>query len=201
MVENVKNQIPKPYNNLNSREEIVQLNSIIKSADYNFKLKKSHFIPTISNITDIGYQGYSYSFDNEQQYAMNTITLSWPIFNGFSNRSKIAQAHIENEILRNRLSETEQQIELQSHIAQANFESSLKSEEANKSSFSSSKEYYDIVNKQYALGQKSLLDLLDAQNQLTSAQINYAISFFETLIRLAELERAIAGFDLSFSNK
>jgi outer membrane protein TolC len=57
-----------------------------------------------------------------------------------------------------------------------------------------------VVNRQYAVGQKSLLDLLDARNQLTSSQINYTVSHFETLIRLAELERANASYDLSLFN-
>jgi outer membrane protein len=180
-----------------NREELVQLSSALKSTDYYYKMKKSYLLPTISNITDIGYQGYAYTFDHEQQYVMNTINLSWPIFSGFQNRNKVAQAKIESEALRNRLNEAAQQIELQSRVAEDNYETSLKAEEANKSSLISSKEYLKVVNKQYAVGQKSLLDLLDARNQLTSSQINYTVSHFETLIRSAELERANASFDLS----
>ncbi len=182
------------------REEIIQMNSALKSTNYNYKMKKSYLLPAISNITDIGYQGYSYTFDREQQYIMNTINFSWPVFSGFQNRSKAAQAKIAIETLRNRLNEVELQIELQSRVAEDNFETSVKAEEANKSSLKSSKEYYKVVNRQYAVGQKSLLDLLDARNQLTSSQINYTISYFETLIRLAELERTNASYDLSLFN-
>jgi outer membrane protein len=184
----------------NNREEIGQLNSYLKSSEYYVKLKQSWLIPTVTNITDLGYQGYSYSFNPDQQYIMNTINLSWPIFSGFQNRSKISQARIEKVTFEIQLSEAEQQIELQSSIVNDNFESSLKSEEANKSSLISSKEYYKVISKQYAFGQKSLLDLLDARNQLTSSEISYTISRFETLIKLAELERANASYDLNSSN-
>jgi outer membrane protein TolC len=182
------------------REELVQLNSALKSTDYYYRMKRAYFLPTISNITDIGYQGYSYKFNADQQYIMNTINLTWPVFNGFQNRSKAAQAKIESDVLRNKLDETEKQIEMQCSIAENNVETSVKAEEACQSSLASSKEYYKVVNKQYAIGQKSLLDLLDARNQLTSSQINYAVSHFETLIRIAELERSIASYDLSFNN-
>jgi len=182
------------------REELVQLNSALKLTDYDYRMKRSYLLPTISNITDIGYQGYSYSFERDQQYIMNTINLTWPVFNGFRNRSKVAQAKIESDILRNRIEETEQQIELQCRVAEDNLEASVKAEDANRSSLISSKEYYKVVSKQYAVGQKSLLDLLDARNQLTSSQINYTVSHFEALIRLAELERTNASYNLSLFN-
>jgi outer membrane protein len=186
--------------NTQDREEIAQLNSAIKSTDYYYKLKKSYMIPSISNVTDLGYQGYSYTFDRDQQYVMNAINLSWSVFSGFQHRSRIALARIETESFRNRLTEVEQQIELQRRVAEDNLESSEKSEQASKSSLACSKEYYKVVSRQFATGQKSLLDLLDARNQLTSAAIGYHVSHIETLIRLAELERANASYDLSVYN-
>jgi outer membrane protein len=187
--------------NTAKREEIDQLNSGLKSMDYFIKMKKSYLLPTLTNITDLGYQGYYYKFNDEQRYIMNTINLSWPILSGFQNRRKVAQAKIENETLQSKLSEAELQIELQNQIALNNLETAKKAEEANKSSLTSSQEYYKIVSKQYAQGQKTLLDLLDARNQLSNSQINYVISHFESLIKWVELERADAGFDLNSLEK
>jgi outer membrane protein TolC len=200
---NLNESLPNETNpaNLGKREEIEQLNSGIKSTDLFVKMKKSYLIPTITNITDLGYQGNYFKFNNEQQYFMNTISLSWTLFNGFQNRRKIAQAKIESESLQSKMSEAELQIELQNNIAVYNVGSSIKSEEANKSSLKSSQEYYKVINKQYAQGQKSLLDLLDARNQLTSSQISYIVSHFETLIKQVELERASASYDLNSFNK
>jgi outer membrane protein len=198
--EQIPFQVAEHLVNTDNREELIQLKTFIKSSDYSYHMKKSYGLPVISNITDIGFQGYSYTFDRDQQYIMNTINLSWSLFNGFQNRNKIGQARIETESLRNKLTEVEQQIELQSRVAESNLETSAKSEEANTSSLISSKEYYKVISRQYAMGQKSLLDLLDARNQLTSAQIGYHISHFETLIRQAELERASASVDLVLFN-
>ncbi len=181
----------------NDREELAQLNSALQSTLYYYKMKKSYLVPTISNITDLGYQGYSYTFDRDQQYVMNTVNLSWPIFSGFQNRQKAAQARIETESIRSKLDEAELQIELQSQVAHDNYETSLKAEEASRRSLLSSKEYYKVVNRHYAVGQKSLLDLLDARNQLTGSQIAYTVSHFETLIRLAEVERANATYNIN----
>ncbi len=192
--------VPLSADNTNNREELMQLNSALQSTLLYHKMKKSYLVPTISNITDLGYQGYSYTFDRDQQYAMNTINLSWPIFSGFQNRQKAAQAKIESESIQSSLDEAELQIELQSQVAQDNYETSLKAEEASRHSLLSSKEYYKVVNRQYAVGQKSLLDLLDARNQLTGSQIAYDVSRFETLIRLAELERANATYNLNQLN-
>ncbi|MBN1145360.1 MAG: TolC family protein [Bacteroidales bacterium] len=182
-------------------EELMQLNSALQSTLYYYKMKKSYLVPTISNVTDLGFQGYAYTFDRDQQYVMNALNLSWPIFSGFQNRQRAALAKIESESIQSRLDEAELQIELQSQVAHDNYETSLKAEEANRRSLLSSKEYYKVVSRQYAVGQKSLLDLLDARNQLTGSQIAHTISHFETLIRLAELERANAGYNLNSANQ
>jgi outer membrane protein TolC len=179
------------------REELKQVSSIIRSAEYYRKLKRSYFMPVISNITDIGYQGYSFSFNKDQQYIMNTINLSWPLFSGLQNQNKIAQASVDTEALQHKFTETEQQIELQCAIAEGSFISALKSEEAGMSAFISSREYYKIINAQYGIGQKSLLDLIDAQNQLIGSEIAYQVSHFESLIKYAELERVNAQIDLN----
>ncbi|MBN1790242.1 MAG: TolC family protein [Bacteroidales bacterium] len=183
------------------REELQQLYSALKSTGYYVNMKKAYVLPEITNITDVGYQGYAYKFDKSQQYIMNTINLSWPLFSGFRNRSELSRAKIETDILRQKLGETEQQIEMQCRVSEGNWLASVKAEEASCSSLNSSQAYYKVVSKQYAIGQKSLLDLLDARNQLTSSQINYAVSHFETLIRLTELERAYSGYDLGLLNR
>jgi outer membrane protein TolC len=104
--------------------------------------------------------------------------------------------------LQKKYEEIENQINLQIIIAVGNLESSLRTEQANKSSLVSAEEYYKAISSQYALGQKSLLDLLDARNQLTGSQISFHVAHFETLIRYAELERAKASIDLGlYTNK
>jgi outer membrane protein TolC len=178
-----------------SREELTQLKSAGDAAQQYVNMKQAYWAPTISNITDVGYQGYQYKFNSDQRYVMNVIDLRWNIFNGFQNRRRISQAKIDKNMLDKKFAETEQQIELQQQLAQDNLLSSLKAEKANQSSLASSVEYYKTVSRQYAEGQKSLLDILDARNQLTSSNINYLVSHFETLIKQAEWERAMASYE------
>ena len=196
----LNNQITKIENTSNSnyktREELAQLKSAENASQVYLNMKQAYWLPTVSNITDFGYQGYQYKFNSDQRYIMNVIDLRWNLFEGFQNKRKVSQARIDKNSMELKLSETEQMLEMQQQLVQNNLESSLKAEQANNSSLNSSKEYYKVVSRQYAEGQKSLLDLLDARNQLTSSQISYTISHFETLIRIAELERATASYDL-----
>ena len=179
-----------------SREELLQLKNAENAAGLNLNMKRSYWIPSISNVTDLGYQGTEYKFNSDQRYVMNIINLRWTIFEGGQNKHKISQARIDQDIIDQKLTETEQQIELQQQLARNSLETSIQAELADKSSLSSSMEYFKVVSSQYAQGQKSLLDLLDARNQLTNSRINYSVSHFETLIRLAGLERAIGSYDL-----
>jgi outer membrane protein TolC len=159
-------------------------------------MKKSTLIPEITNITDLGYQGYSYTFNSDQRYFMNTVNLSWTLFNGFQNKSRIQQARIQNAGLLDKLSETERQIELQTQMAGEALVSAGAEEKANLTSLTSSTEYYKVISRQYAEGQKSLLELLDARNQLTNAQIRHDVSYFEWLICQAAYERATSSYPL-----
>jgi len=178
------------------REELSQVKSAGNAAELYLNMKKAYWVPTISNVTDLGYQGFQYKFDGNQHYIMNVIDLRWNIFDGLQNKRRISQARIDRVSMEKKLTETEQQLELQQLLAQNNLESSARAEEANLSSLASSREYCKVVSRQYAEGQKSLLDLLDARNQLTSSDISYAVSHFETLIRQAELERSTASYEL-----
>jgi outer membrane protein TolC len=166
-----------------TREEILQLNNSVNATRQVLNMKQSYWVPSIVNVTDLGYQGYQYK-------------LKWNLFNGFQNQRRISQAHIDLNSIEVKLTETEKQIELQRQLAKNNLQSSVKAEKANQSSLESSKEYYNIVNREYAEGQKSLLDLLDARNQLTNSSISYSVSHFETLIKKVELERALASYNL-----
>jgi len=179
-----------------TREEILQLNSSVNATQQLLNMKQSYWIPSIVNVTDLGYQGYQYKLDAEQRYFVNFIEFKWNLFNGFQNQRRISQAHIDLNSIGIKLTETEKQIELQTQLAENNLQSSVKAEKANQSSLESSAEYYNIINREYAEGQKSLLDLLDARNQLTSSSINHSVSHFETLIRKVELERALASYEL-----
>jgi len=184
------------YKDIQKREELTQMHSASAATRINLNLKQAYWIPTISNVTDLGYQGYQYKFNSEQRYMMNVIDLKWNIFDGFQNRRKISQAKLDLQTMDKKMVETEQQLALQLQLAQNNLESSVKAETANQSSLESSKEYYKLVSRQYTEGQKSMLDLLDARNQFTNSQISFTVSHFETLVRQAELERATAEYPL-----
>ena len=188
--------IPTIDQGTQKREELTQMRSANAATKINLNMKQAYWIPGISNITDLGYQGYQYKFNGEQRYVMNVIDLRWNIFDGFQNRRKISQARLDLQAMDKKMAETEQQLALQLQLSQNNLESSVKAEAANQSSLVSSKEYYKMISRQYAEGQKSMLDLLDARNQLTNSQISFTVSHFETLIRQAELERAMAGYPL-----
>lgn len=69
-----------------TREEIYQIKSAGNIAALNLNMKQAKWLPTLSNITDFGYQGFQYSFSNDQRYVMDVIDLKWNLFEGFQNR-------------------------------------------------------------------------------------------------------------------
>ena len=86
-----------------SREELAQVKSAGTAAWLYVKMKQAYWIPTISNVTDMGYQGFEYKFNGDQRYVMNVIDLHWNIFDGFQNRHKISQARIDQSSMEKKL--------------------------------------------------------------------------------------------------
>jgi outer membrane protein TolC len=62
----------------------------------------------------------------------------------------------------------------------------------------SAQAYYNLIEKGYQQGINTLIEFLDARNQITSSQLQQNLRLFEMLIASAKLERETATF--SFEN-
>jgi outer membrane protein TolC len=57
-----------------------------------------------------------------------------------------------------------------------------------------SSQYFRITERRYREGSVSYIEYLDARNELTTAQLQQSISYFNAWTRYAEMQRAGASF-------
>ncbi len=174
-----------------NREEIKSLEKYGRISDLNIRMNRSSGMPDLFVLADYGFQGEEYQFNKDQDYLQASLVLSWDIFTGLQNRSKIRQALIQREIVENRLNEAKSQIVLQvinslhvlkaSEIAIAAAEYQVKS----------AREVFRLVKRKYEEGQANLIEFMDARNSLTQAEENLIISKYTYLSDYAEFEKAI----------
>ncbi len=172
------------------RTELQQLNYYLSVADNNIKLKRSNYLPTVNLVADYGFQGATYSFGKDDDYAMGSLVMSWNLFDP-THSAKVQQAKIERMELENQKEQLRQQIGLQVTNAYYDLEAGLKKMESATAEIAAAEKAYRLVDKKFSQGQANLVELTDARTQLTNARQKQIIARYEYAIKVAEFERAL----------
>ncbi|MBC8112129.1 MAG: TolC family protein [Verrucomicrobia bacterium] len=178
------------------REEFSKINTALLLTETQLKLGKSYRYPTINHVLDVGYQGFGYNFDSGQQYGLYNIALRWNIFGGFRNQIKLKQIGLDKSTLETQKNQLDEQVKLQVQNAKYAFFNMQESLESAKDALKNSTLYFKIISKKYNEGQSPLIEYLDARNKLTTAQLRQAITEYDLLIKVTEVERVTAGYQL-----
>jgi outer membrane protein len=176
------------------RQELKQLEGGVRANEQLVSLQKgSAYWPKLNAVGDIGYQGFQYKFDNPQQYYLVQFGLSWDIFKGGDKRAKIQQAKIDHQVMENRMEQLKKQIELQVIQAYYDLEATKEATASSERGVRSTEKVFQIIRNKYNEGQAILLEYLDAQNKLTTAQLSLSINHFEWLRKEASLNKIISN--------
>ncbi|HLN20300.1 MAG TPA: TolC family protein [Bacteroidales bacterium] len=179
---------------LENREELKKLESYIQLSDLKIKMDNSGKLPELFVAVDYGFEGTTYRFNSDRDYVQASAVLSWNLFKGFQNRSKIKQSVIEKEIAEKKLEETGKQIEMQVMSIMNGLLASEKGIAAAESRLKNANESFRLVNRRYQEGQASLIEFIDARTTMTQANENLIISRFNYLSDYAEFEKAVGSY-------
>ncbi len=162
----------------------IQVNqTLLAMQEHNRKL------PTLGMAMDAGAQGFGYRFNGEQWYALAGLQLSWPIFTGFQKQSKEQQTRIQGLKLANQRELLHSQISLQVTSAWHERQAAEKSLQQAAKAVDSARSAFHIVQRKYEEQQAIQLELFDARNKVTTAEISLSIARLELLLKDAELRR------------
>ncbi|MVT44410.1 TolC family protein [Chitinophaga oryziterrae] len=179
-----------------SREELIQLDQQKKIADLQYKLSSSYLIPKLSTFLDLGSQAYNWNVDNKSRYYMWGVNLQWDLFAGGQRKYKAQQAASDIQVIQASYNETNNALQLEVNTAQNNYHTAVASFSNAQTQLQFSEKYYNDQLKVYKAGQLLYIELLDAQNQLTSARLQLSVAFAQVQTALAEIERTQATYKL-----
>jgi outer membrane protein TolC len=179
-----------------SREELIQLDQQKKIADLQYKLSSSYLIPKLSTFLDLGSQNYNWKVDNKSRYYMWGVNLQWDLFAGGQRKYKAKQAASDIQVIQASYNETNNALQLEVNTAQNNYRTAAASFSNAQTQLQFSEKYYNDQLKVYKAGQLLYIELLDAQNQLTSARLQLSVAFAQVQTTLAEIERTQATYKL-----
>jgi outer membrane protein len=180
------------------REELQMLHTLKEINSTSLRMSKFNRLPKLNGFLDLGSQASDWKVNNNSRYYLVGVQFSLPLFNGFRNNIAIRQAHLEIDKTQHIIDNTEKQLELAATLARNNYETTIQNYYAAQEQLKSAQSYFNLIDKGYREGVNSLIEFLDARNQLTTSQLQQHLKQFEMLTASARIERETASY--SFEN-
>ncbi len=181
--------------NYSNRIEIQQLETQKKLQQYNLQYYKWSFLPNVS-----AFGNYNLNFLNNQFSKLYSasypnsfigITLSLPIFQGGARLQQIKEAQFQITQADNNIMSLQDSINTQYQNAIAAYKSNLFNFFTLRENLSLASDVYNIIQLQYRAGVKAYLDLINAESDLRTAQINYYNALYQVLSSKIDVEQSL----------
>ncbi len=173
------------------RPDIVAARANVANADANLRAQQSAGRPSITATASNNLSAVDTSFS--QNSGAVGLSLSIPIFSGFSQRYSIASARAEAERQRALAEQTRQQAGLAVYSNYVALQTALASLGTARTLIASATESAALAQGRYKAGTGLFADLLNAQSTLASARQQLVQSEFNVRTANAELARAVGG--------
>lgn len=151
-------------------------------------------LPTVSAFFDYNYQFANSSFGKLYSkgfpYSYGGLTLSVPIFSGFSRLQNLRRSKLEEDYLGWNLVNLKSQIYSEYTSALAAYKSNLYSLHLSDANVALAKRVYFVVTLQYKQGIVPYLNVITAESNLISSQINYLNALLQVQLSKVDLQRA-----------
>jgi outer membrane protein TolC len=183
-----------------------ELDKIQKGIDINRQilgLNQSYKKFKIGASLDLGSQGRfaqiasaDKNFFAPNAFVLLGVSFDLPIYSFGRNQLKIKQSELEISSLDAQMQQVKNQLDLQAEIAKNSLNAAREIYESKASQVSTAERYYRDMMRRYKEGNLNFIELLDAQTQITTAQLQQSISLYDVWTKWVELERAKASFEL-----
>lgn len=178
-----------------SRIEFQQLQTQQRLLQANVKYNQWSYIPTLSafGYYNLVYQNdqfsklYSKSFPN----SYIGIQFAWPLFQGGKRLYNIRQANLELKQMDWAITALKNNINTQYSQAMANYKSTLNDLYAQKENLDLASDVYNTLQLQYKSGVKTYLEVIIAETDLRTTQLNYYNSLYQVLSSKIDVEKAL----------
>ena len=156
---------------------------------------KYSFLPSLGAFYNYNwlYESKQYSDLYNKVYPTSLIgvNFSFPIFQGGRRIENIHKSKLIEKRQDWDLTNLKMLINTEYQTAMANYKSSLYNFHTMQENKQNAREVYDIVNLQYREGIKTYLNVITAESDLRTSEINYLNALFQLLISKTDLQKAM----------
>jgi len=181
--------------NYNNRIEYQLLQTSKNLQILNVQYYKWSFLPSISAVGayDLIYLNTKFSnlYNNNYPSVYAGLTLSFPIFTGTKRLQNLSKARLQVERTDLDVVNSQNTINTEYVQALADYKSNYTNWQLLEQNVSLAKDVYKVVSLQYREGIKTYLDVIIAQSDLRTAELNYYNALFQVLSSKIDLEKAL----------
>jgi outer membrane protein len=161
----------------------------------NVLYQRNAFLPNVSAtaVYNLNYLNNNFGKLYGANYPNSFIglTAGIPIFQGGKRRANVRSAQLTVSQIDWELLNLQNAINSQYATALSNYKGSLANYLASKENVSLAQEVYDVINLQYRAGIKTYLEVINAEADLRTSQINYFNALNQVLSSKVDAERAL----------
>ena len=181
-----------------SAPQVMQSEAQARAAGARVGVAQAQYWPTLSATFSNGISGFDAPWTTFNSYVNNwsfRLTLSWPLFDGFSREQAQVQARVAREVADGQAADTRRQVSAQLTQQLAALETAHEQIDIARENVASATEDLRVLQERYRVGASTILDILTSQANLTQAETNVVQARFAYLIARAQLE-ALVGHPL-----
>jgi outer membrane protein len=174
------------------REELRQLDRAVDLSGCKVAASRIAFLPGVAAVLEWGYWDEEYRFNSGNDFWTATVVARWNLFNGFQDKYKTDQAKLERRERQSEREAVRSQIRIQAHDAWEGVRVAAKSLAAARERLTAAQKSFELVDRMYGEGMAPQIELLNARNSMTQAEVGAAVCEYDCRIRFAELEKVTA---------
>ena len=179
------------------RIEFQQIHTSKDIQNQQIKYYQTAFLPTLSAFYNynLAYENNKVSdlFSNSYPSSLIGISVSIPIFTGFSRLHSLHRAKLQEEVLNWSEVNLKSQIYTEYTSALANYKSNYYNLKLLQKNVDLAKRTYFVVSLQYKQGIVAYLNVITAESNLISSEISYLNALFQTLSSKIDFQKAMGN--------
>lgn len=179
----------------NNRIEYRLLETQRKLQEANVKYNKWAFLPNVSlnGAYNLNYLNNEVGklYTNNLPSSFAALTLSFPVFQGGKRKYNISNAEWQLKRTQWDIEALKNTVNTQYANALASYKSSLANYTALKENVLLAQEVYDVISLQYKNGVKTYIEVIGAETDLRTSQINYYNALYQVLASKIDVLKAL----------
>ncbi len=175
---------------MKSRKDLQVDEYKVKQQELALKAAKAGYDPTVSLSAGASWNKAFYPKSNNHDYSVG-VSASWNIWDSGQTAAAVDSAQVELEKAKYTFEKDKNAVDLEVRTAYLNMREAEKRFISTGDAVNQAQEDYFIASEKYKAGEGIMLDVIDAQNTLSEAQLNYISAQYDYARYQAEVENTM----------